>query len=57
MKIRGTAISCSSYKKKEKDKNEKFLHEKLEKLHNIFIKSNSVDTAGDGHGFHIFLST
>ena len=43
MKIRGTAISCSSYKKKEKDKNEKFLHEKLEKLHtsNIFIKSNS----------------
>jgi hypothetical protein len=50
MKIRGTAISCSSYKKKEKDKNEKFLHEKLEKLHNIFIKSNSVDTAGDGHG-------
>jgi hypothetical protein len=51
MKIRGTAISCSSYKKKEKDKNEKFLHEKLEKLHNIFIKSNlRVDTAGDGHG-------
>ena len=51
MKIRGTAISCSSYKKKEKDKNEQFLHEKLEKLHNIFIKSNlRVDTAGDGHG-------
>ena len=31
MKIRGTAISCSSYKKKEKNKNETFLHEKLEK--------------------------
>ena len=41
MKIRGTAISCSSHKKKEKDKKEKFLHDKLEKLHNIFIKSNS----------------
>ena len=41
MKIRGTAIYCSSYKKKEKDKNEKCLHKKLEKLHNIFIKSNS----------------
>jgi hypothetical protein len=46
-----SSLSCSSYKKKEKDKNEKFLHEKLEKLHNIFIKSNlRVDTAGDGHG-------
>jgi hypothetical protein len=41
LKIRGTAISCSSYKKREKDKNEQVLHEKLEKLHNIFIKSNS----------------
>ena len=41
LKIRGTAISCSSYQKKEKDKNEQLLHEKLEKLHNIFIKSNS----------------
>jgi hypothetical protein len=29
MKIRGTAISCSSYKKKEKDKNKKFLHVKF----------------------------
>jgi hypothetical protein len=35
MKIRGTAISCSSYKKTEKDKNEKIQHEKLEKIHNI----------------------
>jgi hypothetical protein len=26
MKIRGIAISCSSYKKNEKDKNEIFLH-------------------------------
>jgi hypothetical protein len=41
MKIRGTAISCSSFKKKEKDKNKKFLHEKFEKIHNVFIKSNS----------------
>ena len=41
MEIRGTAIPCSSYKKKEKDKKEKFLHDKLEKLHNIFIKSNT----------------
>jgi hypothetical protein len=36
MKIRVTAVSCSSYKKKENDKNEK-----LEILHNIFINSNS----------------
>jgi hypothetical protein len=28
VKIRGTAISCSSYKKNETDKNENFLHEK-----------------------------
>jgi hypothetical protein len=28
-----------------------FCQEKLEKLHNIFIKSSlRVDTAGDGHG-------
>jgi hypothetical protein len=27
----GTAISCSSYKKEEKEKNEKSLDEKLEK--------------------------
>jgi hypothetical protein len=32
MKIRGTAISCSSYKKKEKDKNEKFLPGKIRKI-------------------------
>jgi hypothetical protein len=31
MKIRGTAITCSSYKKEENDKNEKSLDEKLEK--------------------------
>ena len=49
-RIRCTAISFSSYKKNEKDKNHNFLHEKLEKLHNIFIKSNSrADTARDGH--------
>ena len=41
MKIRGTAISCSSYKKNETDTNDNCLHEKLEKLHNIVIKSNS----------------
>jgi hypothetical protein len=32
MKIRGTAISCSSYNKKEKDKNEQFLHDKIRKI-------------------------
>jgi hypothetical protein len=31
IKIMGTAISCSSYKKEEKEKNEKSLDEKLEK--------------------------
>ena len=41
MKIRGTAISCSSFKKKEKDKMENMLFGKLEKLNDLFALNNS----------------